>query len=90
MYKLFTMPHCDKCDKVKEFLNEQKIEYEVVDLGKPEGVGELRTLFPKIKDQVERINGQLPLPLFLSINDEEVVAKGNLEDIKAMILNGWY
>ena len=40
--KIYTMPHCDKCKEIKEYLSGMGIEE--VDLGEAEGVAEIRKI----------------------------------------------
>ena len=61
--KIYTMPHCDKCKEIKEYLSGMGIEE--VDLGEAEGVAEIRKIYPKIKDKITRKDGQLPIPLVI-------------------------
>ena len=82
-YKLFTMPHCDQCATIKEFLKENSIEFTEVDLGDDDGVSELRQIYPKLKDKITRTeDGQMPVPLFVS--DDFKVAN-SLEEVKAIV-----
>ncbi len=90
MHKIYTMPHCDKCEKIKEYLKEHKISFEVVDLGEDDGIAELRKSYVKLKDKVTRTSdGQMPVPLFVSFDAEgnvQAVAH-KLEEVKAIFSN---
>jgi glutaredoxin len=78
---------CDKCKAIKEFLSSANIEFKEVDLGDDEGVVELRKIYPKLKDKVERTeDGQLPIPLIVSMENEEVKATAHtLDEVKELI-----
>ena len=86
-YKIYTMPHCEKCENIKHFLKEHKISVQEIDLGDDEGVAELRKIYIQIKDKVTRTSdGQLPIPLFISFKDSLVDKVGNsLDDVKTIV-----
>jgi glutaredoxin len=87
-YKIYTMPHCDKCETVKSHLKSANISFEVVDLGDDEGVAELRKIYPKLKDKVKRTeDGQLPIPLFISFDNDSVIGVANTVDEVKSIIN---
>lgn len=81
------MPHCEKCEKVKEFLDSTGTKYEVVDLGDDEGVVALRKIYIKIKDKVKRTeDGQLPIPLIIGFNADIVTGVANtVDEVKTLI-----
>lgn len=87
-YKIYTMPHCEKCEAIKNLLIENHAEFNVVDLGEDEGVGELRKIYIKIKDKVKRTDdGQLPIPLFIAFDGDEVSGIGHtIEEVKSLII----
>lgn len=67
------MPTCDICKEIKEYLKSASIDFTDIDLGDDEGVAELRKIYPKLKDKVERTpDGQLPIPLLIGIEEDEI------------------
>lgn len=75
-YKIFTMPNCDKCADMKEELNKTLLKGTVVDAGEDEGVMEIRKIYPKIRDKIERTEGgSMPFPTVLLMDDsQEIIA----------------
>jgi glutaredoxin len=72
-YKIYTMPHCEKCQQIKEFLKSKNISANEIDLGDDDGVADLRKIYIKIKDKVKRTeDGQLPIPLFIALDNGEI------------------
>lgn len=87
-YKIFTTVGCDKCEMVKQYLKDEGISGEEVSITEDEGVAELRQLYPKIKDMVERDDtGSLPIPLiiFFDDNNEIIAVKHKQEEIEAFV-----
>lgn len=86
-YKIYTMPHCEKCEAITEYMKSVDSSYQEIDLGDDEGVAELRKIYPKLKDKVQRTeDGQLPIPLFLGIEGEEIKGVAHtLDEVKALV-----
>ncbi len=86
-YKIFTMIGCDKCETAKAYLEEQGIEGSEVNISDDEGVVELRHIYPKLKDKVERDeSGSLPVPLILFYENDEIIGvKHTQEEIEAFV-----
>ncbi len=81
------MPACDKCKDIKEHLNSVNIEFKDINLGDDEGVAELRKIYPKLKEKVQRTeDGQLPIPLLISLNQDEIKGTAcTLDEAKALV-----
>jgi glutaredoxin len=86
-YKIYTMPNCEKCENIKEYLGSVQESYQEVDLGDDEGVAELRKIYVQLKDKIERTeDGQMPIPLFVSSEGDEVKQVGHtLDEVKAIV-----
>lgn len=87
-YKIFTMPSCDKCAELKEVLAGTDLKGEEVDAGEDEGVIEIRKIYPKIRDRIERTeDGSFPFPtcLLLDESGEIVEIVHNADDLKAKL-----
>ena len=87
-YKIYTMPLCDKCKKIKEYFHSSNITFSEVDLGDDEGVIELRKVYPKLKDRVKRTDeGQLPIPLIVAMDGNEIKGIAHtLDETKAIVI----
>ncbi|MBD3164164.1 hypothetical protein GF323_03125 [Candidatus Woesearchaeota archaeon] len=85
--KIFTMPTCDKCNDMKEYLMDNNVDFEDINIGDDEGVKELRKIYPKFKDRIERSeDGQLPIPLLVMTEQEEIRDTAHtLEQAKAIL-----
>jgi glutaredoxin len=85
-YKIYTMPMCEKCGAIKEFLSGGGISFSEVDVGDDDGVAELRKIYPKLRDKIERTSdGQMPIPLFIGVEGEEINAVAHtLDEVKAL------
>lgn len=82
------MPGCDKCETAKQYLTEQGLGGNEVDIADDEGVEELRNIYLKIKDKVTRTeDGSLPIPLviFFDEKDEIIGVKHKQEDIESFV-----
>lgn len=86
-YKIYTLPHCDKCEAIKDFLKQVNMQVEVVDLGEDDGVAALRKIYIKLKDKVTRTeDGQLPIPLFVAFDAGNVIEVGHtLDEVKRIV-----
>ena len=84
-YKIYTMPMCDKCKEIKEFLSISSVLFSEVDLGDDDGVAELRKIYPKLKDKIQRVDGQMPIPLFLGVEEGEISSVAHtIDEVKAL------
>ena len=86
-FRIFTIPHCEKCSAAKEYLM-AKIQGTVVNLGEDEGLKEFRTVYKQLKDKLHRNeDGSLPIPTILLYdeNDRLVTVAHQVDDIKQVI-----
>ena len=82
------MPMCDKCKEIKEHLASSNISFNEINLGEDEGVAELRKIYPKLKDKIQRTeDGQMPIPLLVSIEEAEIIGTAHtLDQAKSLVL----
>jgi len=88
-YKIFTFPHCDKCEEVKEFLSNGEIEGKTIDLKSPEGNKEFRQHYTdkSIRSNIKREeDGTLKLPIVMFMGNGCVVSTAQgIEETKAVL-----
>ena len=72
MVKVYSLSTCPWCKKVKRFLDEKGVQYEVVDVDLAEGQDQKKAL-----EEVEKLTGSRSFPVTL-IN--ETVIRGFKED----------
>ncbi len=72
MVKVYSLSTCPWCKKVKKFLDEKDVEYEVVDVDLAQGDEQKQAL-----EEVEKLTGKRAFPVTV-INDE--VISGFKED----------
>lgn len=86
-YKLYTLPHCEKCEAVKKYLKASNIKADEINLGDDEGVAELRRSYSQLKDKIQRnSSGQIPIPLFVAFEGNKITTVVHtLEEVKAFI-----
>ncbi len=72
MVKVYSLSTCPWCKKVKKFLDEKDVEYEVVDVDLAQGDEQKQAL-----EEVEKLTGKRAFPVTV-INDE--VISGYKED----------
>ena len=88
-YKLFTMPACDKCMAVKEYLKEKGMSFEDYNIA-GEGMEEFRRHYPKVKEKITRNeDGSLVIPILLVIDETGSIINfaNKLEEIKRITEN---
>jgi glutaredoxin len=87
IYKVYTLPHCEKCENIKEYLATRNIAFEVIDLGDDDGVAALRKIYVKIKDKVQRTeDGQLPIPLLIAFDNNDVKGVAHtVDEVKTLV-----
>ncbi|MBW2989755.1 ribonucleoside triphosphate reductase [Candidatus Woesearchaeota archaeon] len=86
-FRIFSLPHCDKCAAAKEYLN-GKVEGETVDLGSDEGLKEFRTAYKELKDRIQRNkDGSLPIPTILLYDSEDnlVTVAHHVDDVRQIV-----
>ena len=86
-FKIFSLPHCDKCLAAKEYLN-GRVEGETVDLGSDEGLKEFRGVYKELKDKIQRNDdGSLPIPTILlyDADDRLVTVAHHVDQVKQVI-----
>ncbi len=89
-YKVFSMPHCEKCEKVKEFLATVSVAGSETSLKDDVGVVEFRKYYKDIKDKIARNeDGSLPIPtvLFFDSHDKIIGTAHTVEQAKTMLGN---
>ena len=72
MVKVYSLSTCPWCKKVKKFLDQKNVEYEVVDVDLAQGDEQKQAL-----EEVEKLTGKRAFPVTV-INDE--VISGYKED----------
>ena len=77
-YKLFFTPSCPKCPAVKSFMKGVKMQGELIDASKPEGLEEAR------RHDVSTV----PTVLFFDESGRKVGEAGSAEEANAEIANG--
>jgi len=83
-YKIFTFPHCEKCEQVKSYLKDKPIAGSIIDLKSPDGNKEFRKYYSdkSIKSQIKRMDdGTLKLPIVMFMDGEQVVSTA--QDLEA-------
>lgn len=68
MYKLYTLPSCVVCQKVKKFLDQKRVDYQEVNIGIGDGRREFQRFYIERKDLIERVSGQIILPILFDGN----------------------
>ena len=87
-YKLFSMPSCPKCIEIKEFLKGQKTAGEELSLAEPDGIKEMRKIYPVIREMLPRTEcGSLPIPAVVFYNSDERIhaIATNLTELKDLL-----
>ena len=88
-YKIFTFPHCDKCEEVKEFLKDKPVKGHIIDLKTTEGNKEFRNHYSdrSIKEQIKRMeDGTLKLPIVMFMSQGKVVSTAqSLDETKSIL-----
>jgi glutaredoxin len=78
-YELYTLPNCEHCEEIKNFLEERGIEYE------PKGANDFRKVYREIRERVVRDEeGGLPFPVLIGRNDSGIVDVAQREEIKKL------
>ncbi|MBU2639378.1 MAG: hypothetical protein KKG75_01580 [Nanoarchaeota archaeon] len=83
-YELFTYPHCGKCDEIRTLLSEAEIEGQEYDLSSREGTTEIKGVYPKIRDRVQRDANGIKTPLII-LKDNEGKIIGVVQDKEGLI-----
>ncbi|MBN2422566.1 ribonucleoside triphosphate reductase [Candidatus Woesearchaeota archaeon] len=89
-YRVFSLPNCDKCKSIKEYLAKATIEGTDTSLKDKLGVKEFRKYYRLIKDKIQRTeDGSLPIPtvLFFDKNENIVATAHNVDQAKAVLSN---
>lgn len=87
MYELYTVPRCDGCEEVKDFLNEKGISYSVWNLKISEGRKKFGKFYLDIERGLRKTNQHKTiLPLLVQKDNDGGVEKyaQELDEIKAM------
>jgi glutaredoxin len=72
-YELYTVPRCDQCEKVKEFLNEKSVSYEVYNLREIEHKKIFGKIYLGIASKLKKnVQNQTILPLLVGKKDGKV------------------
>ena len=76
-YMLFFTPMCPKCPKIKEFMEDKKVEKEWVDAATKEGL-----------EKAKELNvSSVPTMVFFDKNGKEVARAMTIEEVKRVIEN---
>ena len=89
LYKVFTVPHCEKCEEVKSFLKEKNLPMSIFDLKSPEGNKEFRAHYSNksVKEMIKRdSDGALKLPIVFHMKKDDVVSTAQGLDETKLIL----
>jgi len=63
-YNLFTLNGCEKCEKVKEYLQEKGVKYKEINAGFGEGMKEFREFYKENREKIQReSDGTTTLPI---------------------------
>jgi len=82
-YKIYTLPNCNACKTIKDYLNKSNIEFTEVNLGDDEGVLELRKIYTDIKDKIKRVDNEMVIPLItISENNKIIKVANTIKEIK--------
>ena len=84
-YELYTVPKCDGCDAVKQFLNEKGINYSVWDLRDEEHKKYFGKIYIKIDGKLRKnVQHKTILPLLVEKNESGDVERlaQELDEIK--------
>ncbi len=86
-FKLFSMPACPKCTVIKEYMAESGASGDEASLAEPEGMVEMRRLYPKIRGMIKRSEkGAMPVPIVVFFNQEEIAAIAtSIDEIKTVL-----
>ncbi len=79
-YTLYSLPNCDKCEKVKEILKERNIRYDKVYLSYREGRRNLGEIYRRIVDLLERDEKKQPFYPILVKKTDSGIKVANIED----------
>ncbi|MGM0652958.1 MAG: glutaredoxin family protein [Bacillota bacterium] len=67
MIKVYALSTCPWCKKVKKFLDEKKVEYDVIDVDLAQGEEQKQAL-----EEVEKLTGKRSFPVTV-VNDEVIL-----------------
>ena len=80
IYKIYTLPNCEKCKDAKEIMQSKGISYNEVNLSTQEGKRELGKIYLGISARLKKDeNKRALLPILIKFKDEITVEK--LEEI---------
>lgn len=72
-YQLYTLPNCEKCAEIKEFLKRKEIEYEEINIASGNGRTKFNEVYKKIRERIKRDkDGMVELPIIIGSNDSKV------------------
>ncbi len=88
-YKVFTVPHCEKCEEVKSFLKGKNVPVSVIDLKSPEGNKEFRAHYSikSIKDRIKRDHdGALKLPIVFQMSKDDIISTAQgIDEVRTIL-----
>ena len=87
VYELYTVPRCEGCEDVKNFLNGKGISYDTLNLREENDKKRFGKIYLGIENKLRRtIQNKTILPLLVEVNESRgVVRHGQqLDEIKAM------
>ena len=80
MVKVYSLSTCPWCKKVKKFLDEKDVEYEVVDVDLAQGDEQKQAL-----EEVEKLTGKRAFPV--TVIDNEVISGYKEDKIEEALKN---
>ncbi len=80
MVKVYSLSTCPWCKKVKKFLDEKNVEYEVVDVDLAQGDEQKQAL-----EEVEKLTGKRAFPV--TVIDDEVISGYKEDKIEEALKN---
>ncbi len=80
MVKVYSLSTCPWCKKVKKFLDEKNVDYEVVDVDLAQGDEQKQAL-----EEVEKLTGKRAFPV--TVIDDEVISGYKEDKIEEALKN---
>jgi len=75
--KVFTISTCGWCKKVKNFLAEQDVEYEYIDIDQVEGEKK-----KKVRDELKKYNSKMSCPTLVIDEGEKIIIGFKKDEIR--------
>jgi len=88
IYELYTFPHCERCEKVKEILKEKGIDYEEINLGTRVGKRTLGKIYFEICNKLKKDkNNMSVLPILVRKDNSKIEVAQEVEGIEKLLEN---